>query len=77
MDALLANLSRRRYAMIAMPMQMNKAGTTMTTMPLSMAWTDPGIMVIVTGSLDQIVGLGSVTGASIADGAHPTRTDSS
>ena len=54
--ALLANLSRRRYAIIAMPTQMSNAGSTMITMPLSMAWTDPGIMVIVVGNLGQRVG---------------------
>ena len=32
-----ANLSRLRYAIIAMPAQMSNAGSTMTTMALSMA----------------------------------------
>jgi hypothetical protein len=37
-----------------MPTQMNKAGSTMITMALSMAWTDPGMTVIGVGH--QVVG---------------------
>jgi len=35
-----------------MPTQMSNAGSTMITMPLSMAWTDPGIVVIVVRDLE-------------------------
>jgi hypothetical protein len=38
-----------------MPTQMNNAGRTMITMPLSMAWADPGMLVIVVGNPHQVV----------------------
>ena len=40
-----------------MPTQMNNAGSTMITMPLNMAWTDPGMLVIVLSNPHQVVRL--------------------